>query len=252
MRWMLLVLYKDVTAHVAAVMHGGKVLVAQSTSCRQPETMLLMMCMAASHGPCIANLKCISTTSTGVHVLQIPDMRHAYCYHPYPSSSVCGFRLLALLVSLSLLACFVMHLCKLSCDCDCLQDSSQQFDTKREYVHQSELYGLEGRPLDPLARNPLLTIPDGDASSSGRGESGGVHYGPQWGLLTLSQPITASEVSCCTAAHQMLCLPRCAIYISLRHRFILSHKLGVILLAYSIRWVHHVKWLMISSGQNGE
>ncbi|KAL0044347.1 hypothetical protein WJX82_001339 [Trebouxia sp. C0006] len=75
------------------------------------------------------------------------------------------------------------------------KDSSQQFNTKREYVHQSELYGLEGRPLDPLARNPLLTIPDGDASSSGRGESGGVHYGPQWGLLTLSQPITASEDS---------------------------------------------------------
>ncbi len=93
-----------------------------------------------------------------------------------------------------------MKLCKLSCDCDCLQDSPQHFDTKREYVYQSELYGLEGRPLDPLVRNHPLTLPDGDASSSGRGESGGVHYGPQWGLLTLSQPITASEVSCCTAA----------------------------------------------------
>jgi len=101
-------------------------------------------------------------------------------------------------------------------------------------VHQSELYGLEGRPLDPLARNHLLNHPDGDTSSSGRGESGGVHYGPQWGLLTLSQPITASEVSCCTAVHQMLCLPRCAICISLRLCFILLHKLDVKLLAYSM------------------
>ncbi len=31
MRWVLLVLYNDMKAHVTAVMHGAKVLVAQST-----------------------------------------------------------------------------------------------------------------------------------------------------------------------------------------------------------------------------
>ena len=80
---------------------------------------------------------------------------------------------------------------------------------KREYVYQSELYGLEGRPVDPLARHHLPNHPAGDASSSGKMESGGAHHGPQWGLLTLSQPITASEVTCCTAAHHMLCLSTC-------------------------------------------
>lgn len=81
--------------------------------------------------------------------------------------------------------------------CIGFQDVPQQFDTKQEYVYQDELYGLEGRPLHPLARNHLLTHPEDGASTSGRGEGVGVHYGPQWGLLTLSQPVTASEVSCC-------------------------------------------------------
>ena len=80
-----------------------------------------------------------------------------------------------------------------------MQDTPQKFDTKREFVYQAELHGLEGRPLNPLARNQLLSHPENGASTSGRGEesAGGVHYGPQWGLLNLSQPITASEVCRC-------------------------------------------------------
>ena len=66
----------------------------------------------------------------------------------------------------------------------------------QEYAYQDELYGLEGRPLNPLTRSQLPSNPDDAPSTSGRGEEpGGVHYGPQWGLLTLSQPVTASEVS---------------------------------------------------------
>lgn len=78
-----------------------------------------------------------------------------------------------------------------------MQDNLQQFDTKREYVYQDEVYGLEGRPHNPLAQNQLLSAPDQAPSTSGRGnypEGDRVHYGPQWGLLTLTQPVTASEV----------------------------------------------------------
>ena len=80
----------------------------------------------------------------------------------------------------------------------CLQDHSQHFDTKQEYVYQDEVYGLEGRPYNPLAQNQLPIDPDQTPSTSGRGEDpeeGRVHHGPQWGLLTLTQPVTASEVS---------------------------------------------------------
>lgn len=91
--------------------------------------------------------------------------------------------------------------------CVGFQDVPQQFNTKQEYVYQDELYGLEGRPLNPLARNHLLTHPEDGASTSGRGEGVGVHYGPQWGLLTLSQPVTASEVSCCMPLYPPRCPP---------------------------------------------
>ena len=78
-----------------------------------------------------------------------------------------------------------------------MQDKSQHFDTKQEYVYQEEVYGLEGRPYNPLAQNQLPSDPDHAPSTSGRTdpEGGRVHYGPQWGLLTLTQPITASEVT---------------------------------------------------------
>ena len=78
-----------------------------------------------------------------------------------------------------------------------MQDTSQQFDIKQEYAYQDELYGLEGRPLNPLAQNQVPSDPDSNPSTSRRVALEGprVHHGPQWGLLTLSQPITASEVS---------------------------------------------------------
>ena len=78
-----------------------------------------------------------------------------------------------------------------------MQDTPLQFDTKQECVYQDELHGLEGRPLNPLAGHRLFNLSDSSASTSGRTEAhaGGVHYGPQWGLLNLSQPVTASEVN---------------------------------------------------------
>ncbi len=77
-----------------------------------------------------------------------------------------------------------------------MQDKTQQFDTQQEYVYQDEVYGLEGRPYNPLAQHQLPGEPNQAPSTSGRAtpDRGGVHYGPQWGLLTLTQPITASEV----------------------------------------------------------
>ena len=54
-----------------------------------------------------------------------------------------------------------------------MQASEARFDFSQDYAHQAELYGLEGRP-----------------SSFGNG----VHYGPQWALLTFDQPVTASKV----------------------------------------------------------
>ncbi|KAL3148593.1 hypothetical protein ABBQ38_014023 [Trebouxia sp. C0009 RCD-2024] len=68
------------------------------------------------------------------------------------------------------------------------QDEAQHFDTQQEYVYQDEVYGLEGRPYNPLEQHQLPGDPNRAAS-----DRGGVHHGPQWGLLTLTQPITASE-----------------------------------------------------------
>ena len=79
-----------------------------------------------------------------------------------------------------------------------MQDNSQQFDVKQEYVYQDEVYGLEGRPYNPLAQHQISSDAQQAPSTSGRGvdpEGGRVHYGPQWGLLTLTQPVTASEAS---------------------------------------------------------
>lgn len=57
-----------------------------------------------------------------------------------------------------------------------MQDSQVSFDFQREYLHQDELYGLEGRPLQGAAEGPQK------------------HYGAQWGLLKFSQPVTAPKV----------------------------------------------------------
>ncbi len=54
-----------------------------------------------------------------------------------------------------------------------MQESNSHFDFGQDYAHQTELHGLEGRPYS-----------FGD----------GVHYGPQWALLTFDQPVTAPQV----------------------------------------------------------
>lgn len=69
-----------------------------------------------------------------------------------------------------------------------LQGAPPAFDMQQEYMHQEGLFGLEGRPLNPLSQS---------AASEAASTLGRSHHGPQWGLLHLSQPITASEVGCC-------------------------------------------------------
>lgn len=59
------------------------------------------------------------------------------------------------------------------------QETPVAFDHQREYLHQDELYGLEGRPVNA-------------DSGSLRPQK---HYGAQWGLLKFSQPVTAPQVS---------------------------------------------------------
>ncbi len=54
-----------------------------------------------------------------------------------------------------------------------MQASEAHFDFSQDYAHQAELHGLEGRP---------------------RSFGDGVHYGPQWALLTFDQPVTAPQV----------------------------------------------------------
>lgn len=91
---------------------------------------------------------------------------------------------------------------KLPLSCDiwqasfCRQGSGRALDFGREFAWQEQLYGLEGRPLDPLLANGAATIgaaaephADGDAESGG-----GRHYGPQWVYMRLSQPVTAPAV----------------------------------------------------------
>lgn len=86
----------------------------------------------------------------------------------------------------------------------------------REYLHQDELYGLEGRPLAPSTATLLqLTETSQEAASGerkGDGESGdtgggaegeaferaedetGRHFGKQWVLLRFETPVTAPKV----------------------------------------------------------
>ena len=61
------------------------------------------------------------------------------------------------------------------------------FDLSRDYVAQTELYGLEGRPMGASG-----------ASSSGRGateyEDVDRHHGAQCLVLKFDQPVTAPQV----------------------------------------------------------
>lgn len=65
------------------------------------------------------------------------------------------------------------------------QESAQAFDLGRQYQHQEQLYGAEGRPPDENACNDLTA----------GGTAQGNHFGPQWALLRFSQPVVAPEDS---------------------------------------------------------
>ena len=73
------------------------------------------------------------------------------------------------------------------------QGSGGTFDFDRDYAWQEQLYGLEGRPPDPvLANGPARMESDrGDAEGAGGSQR---HYGPQWVYLRLGQPVTAPAV----------------------------------------------------------
>lgn len=64
------------------------------------------------------------------------------------------------------------------------------FSWDREYLHQTELYGMDGRPITA-------------AAAAGAGGDDHCHHGPQWALLKFEQPLTAPAVrsltyrSCC-------------------------------------------------------
>ncbi len=66
-----------------------------------------------------------------------------------------------------------------------LHEPLPAFDFGAEYLHQSELYGLEGRPLSGA-----------HASTSGAAGDEGTHrhFGCQWVLLRFDKPVTAPEV----------------------------------------------------------
>lgn len=83
---------------------------------------------------------------------------------------------------------------------------------QQEYVYQEELFGLEGRPLNPLSQAEGAEV----ASTSGR-----LHHGPQWGLLHLSQSITASQVGPRNILIMSLYPASCTMYVA-------PHVLGLI------------------------
>jgi selenocysteine-specific elongation factor len=63
------------------------------------------------------------------------------------------------------------------------------FDWSKQYVHQTELYGLEGRAVQPTGSGSTAAASGGNGSCSSQ-----VHYGQQWALLTFDQPLTAPQV----------------------------------------------------------
>ncbi|PSC71534.1 Selenocysteine-specific elongation factor [Micractinium conductrix] len=65
----------------------------------------------------------------------------------------------------------------------------QQFDSRREYLFQDCLHGLEGRP--PSAAAGHHPADQQQQQQVGSGEAPPPHYGPQWAYLRFSQPVTA-------------------------------------------------------------
>lgn len=71
-----------------------------------------------------------------------------------------------------------------------LQQAAPDFDFSRQYLHQEQLYGLEGRPA--AAAQPASK---GDTKFGGAAEDDAPpHHGQQWVLLRFSQPIVAPAV----------------------------------------------------------
>ncbi len=92
-----------------------------------------------------------------------------------------------------------------------LQQAAPAFDFSRQYLHQEQLYGLEGRPA--AAAQPASK---GDARFGGETEDDAPpHHGQQWVLLRFSQPIVAPAVRSRAASHLKLwwaairCQPAC-------------------------------------------
>jgi hypothetical protein len=87
--------------------------------------------------------------------------------------------------------------------------TSGAFDFAAEYVHQDQLYGLEGRELSiMLDSNQQQQQQEYDESQQPQAHAAthdGSHYGPQWALLRFDQPVTAPAVSSLTFS--TYCLP---------------------------------------------
>jgi selenocysteine-specific elongation factor len=65
------------------------------------------------------------------------------------------------------------------------------FDWSKQYIHQDELYGLEGRPITTTTSSSSTSAAAAAAAGS---EGQQRHFGPQWVLLKFDQPVTAPEV----------------------------------------------------------
>ena len=86
-----------------------------------------------------------------------------------------------------------------------MQENVDEFGFDQEYLYQSHLYGLEGRP-------------PGVAAADHAGQQGGAHqqqkhYGPQWALLEFTQPVTAPKVAAlsCAQGHMSRSASTCTI-----------------------------------------
>jgi hypothetical protein len=87
-----------------------------------------------------------------------------------------------------------------------LHTPQQTFDFSQQYLHQEELFGLEGRPVSDSSAAPISAGPGPGAAVAAAGATfagsalqGQRHYGQQWALLKFDQPVTAPEVgrACC-------------------------------------------------------
>eukprot|EP00775_Hariotina_reticulata_P012357 gene12357-12491_t len=88
-----------------------------------------------------------------------------------------------------------LHLAIQALNKTALHTPQQAFDFSQQYLHQEELFGLEGRPAAPITAASgvgvgLVAAATADAESALQEER---HYGQQWALLKFDQPVTAPE-----------------------------------------------------------